>query len=193
MDWQDRGVCVTAIPRPNPDIFSPVPPTKAALATARKFCGQCPVMSTCGAFAERERLTGVWGGDYYHSGRRKDVALECWPPPPAPVPAALTPQAAERERRALRSGGAKANRRRTATATERVCESLARAYSWLIGAEELTPERAEALHLRLRHQDASLAELAELASPPVTKDTMAGRLRRVMALASEVLDAGELA
>lgn len=189
MDWQDRGVCVTATPRPDPDLFSPVPPTKYALTRARKFCGPCPVRSLCGPFAEREHLTGIWGGEYYRNGVRKDVALECWPPVPVPVPAPLTRQAAEK----IRAGGAKANRGRTATATDRACESLARAYIWLTGAPELTPESAEALRLRLAHQDASLAELAELASPPVTKHAMAGRLRRVMALAAAAPDAGGLA
>jgi hypothetical protein len=46
-------------------------------------------------------------------------------------------------------------------------------------ADTLPAELAEAGRLRLAHPSASLAELAELADPPITKDTIAGRLRRL--------------
>jgi DNA-binding protein WhiA len=37
--------------------------------------------------------------------------------------------------------------------------------------------------LRLKHKDASLDELGRLADPPMTKDAVAGRIRRLLATA----------
>jgi DNA-binding protein WhiA len=40
--------------------------------------------------------------------------------------------------------------------------------------------------LRLKHRDASLDDLGRLATPPLTKDAIAGRIRRLLALADKV-------
>ena len=37
--------------------------------------------------------------------------------------------------------------------------------------------------LRLEHKQASLEELGQLSSPPMTKDAVAGRIRRLLAMA----------
>jgi DNA-binding protein WhiA len=39
--------------------------------------------------------------------------------------------------------------------------------------------------LRLEHKQASLEELGQLASPPLTKDAIAGRIRRLLAMADK--------
>jgi DNA-binding transcriptional regulator WhiA len=39
--------------------------------------------------------------------------------------------------------------------------------------------------LRLEHRQASLEELGGLADPPLTKDAIAGRIRRLLALADK--------
>jgi DNA-binding protein WhiA len=39
--------------------------------------------------------------------------------------------------------------------------------------------------LRLEHRQASLEELGALAEPPLTKDAIAGRIRRLLALADK--------
>jgi hypothetical protein len=39
--------------------------------------------------------------------------------------------------------------------------------------------------LRVEHKQASLEELGALASPPLTKDAIAGRIRRLLALADK--------
>jgi cell division protein WhiA len=44
--------------------------------------------------------------------------------------------------------------------------------------------------LRMEHQQASLEELGALSDPPMTKDAIAGRIRRLLALADK--RAGEL-
>ena len=43
----------------------------------------------------------------------------------------------------------------------------------------------EAGELRLEHKQASLEELGQLAQPPMTKDAVAGRIRRLLAMADK--------
>ena len=40
-------------------------------------------------------------------------------------------------------------------------------------------------HLRLEHKQASLEELGQLHEPPLTKDAIAGRIRRLLAMADK--------
>ena len=44
---------------------------------------------------------------------------------------------------------------------------------------------AAAGRLRLEHSQASLEELGQLAEPPLTKDAVAGRIRRLLAMADK--------
>jgi len=39
--------------------------------------------------------------------------------------------------------------------------------------------------LRIEHRQASLEELGQLANPPLTKDAIAGRIRRLLAMADK--------
>src|SRR5699024_6351503 len=51
---------------------------------------------------------------------------------------------------------------------------------------EDVPEHLEyAGRLRLQHKHASLDELGRLADPPMTKDAIAGRIRRLLAMADK--------
>jgi hypothetical protein len=51
---------------------------------------------------------------------------------------------------------------------------------------EQAPEHLKyAGELRLKHKDASLDELGRLAVPPMTKDAVAGRIRRLLATADK--------
>jgi DNA-binding transcriptional regulator WhiA len=43
----------------------------------------------------------------------------------------------------------------------------------------------EAGQLRIEHGQASLEELGSLATPPMTKDAIAGRIRRLLAMADK--------
>jgi hypothetical protein len=51
--------------------------------------------------------------------------------------------------------------------------------------EEIPDHLAAAGHLRLQHSQASLEELGQLAEPPLTKDAVAGRIRRLLAMADK--------
>ena len=47
------------------------------------------------------------------------------------------------------------------------------------------PPAASPAELRLEHKQASLEELGALADPPMTKDAVAGRIRRLLAMADK--------
>lgn len=76
-----------------------------------------------------------------------------------------------------------ANSRRREKASNENCARVRRALAVLGG--EAPQQLAEAGRLRLRYPDASLEELGRYASPPMTKDAVAGKLRRLMLLADK--------
>ena len=51
--------------------------------------------------------------------------------------------------------------------------------------DEIPKHLRDAGELRINHGQASLEELGSLASPPMTKDAIAGRIRRLLAMADK--------
>ena len=51
--------------------------------------------------------------------------------------------------------------------------------------DDVPDHLADAGRLRMEHQQASLEELGALSDPPMTKDAIAGRIRRLLALADK--------
>lgn len=76
-----------------------------------------------------------------------------------------------------------ANLRRSARAAVAAGARVQRAME-ILGAD-VPGHLVEAGRLRLEHQQASLEELGALADPPMTKDAIAGRIRRLLALADK--------
>jgi len=77
-----------------------------------------------------------------------------------------------------------ANLRRSAQAAVAASARVERAFA-ILGVE--VPEHLrEAGTLRIAHRDASLEELGRLATPPLTKDAVAGRIRRLLATADKM-------
>jgi cell division protein WhiA len=76
-----------------------------------------------------------------------------------------------------------ANLRRSARAAVAAGARVERAMELL--GEEIPDHLREAGHLRLEHKQASLEELGQLAKPPMTKDAVAGRIRRLLAMADK--------
>jgi DNA-binding protein WhiA len=76
-----------------------------------------------------------------------------------------------------------ANLRRSARAAVAASARVRRALEIL--AEEAPEHLLMAGHLRTEHTQASLEELGQLADPPLTKDAVAGRIRRLLALADK--------
>jgi DNA-binding protein WhiA len=76
-----------------------------------------------------------------------------------------------------------ANLRRSAQAAVAACARVERALEIL---EDTVPEHLRyAGELRLRFRDSSLDELGHHADPPMTKDAVAGRIRRLLAMADK--------
>jgi DNA-binding protein WhiA len=76
-----------------------------------------------------------------------------------------------------------ANLRRSARAAVAAAARVTRALEIL--ADEAPNHLTQAGQLRLQHRQASLEELGALADPPMTKDAIAGRIRRLLALADK--------
>lgn len=76
-----------------------------------------------------------------------------------------------------------ANLRRSARAAVAAGSRVERALEIL--GEEVPDHLSEAGKLRLEHKQASLEELGQLADPPMTKDAVAGRIRRLLAMADK--------
>ncbi len=76
-----------------------------------------------------------------------------------------------------------ANLRRSARAAVAAGARVERAMQIL--GEDAPDHLLEAGRLRLAHRQASLEELGALAQPPMTKDAVAGRIRRLLALADK--------
>jgi DNA-binding protein WhiA len=76
-----------------------------------------------------------------------------------------------------------ANLRRSARAAVAAGARVARALEIL--GEEAPEHLVAAGQLRLEYKQASLEELGQLADPPLTKDAIAGRIRRLLAMADK--------
>ena len=76
-----------------------------------------------------------------------------------------------------------ANLRRSARAAVAAGARVERALEIL--GDDIPDHLREAGELRLEHKQASLEELGQLASPPMTKDAVAGRIRRLLAMADK--------
>ena len=79
-----------------------------------------------------------------------------------------------------------ANLRRSAQAAVAACARVERALEIL--GEDVPKHLRYAGELRLAHRDASLDELGHHADPPMTKDAVAGRIRRLLALADKTAE-----
>ncbi|MFI5099036.1 MAG: DNA-binding protein WhiA [Actinomycetes bacterium] len=76
-----------------------------------------------------------------------------------------------------------ANLRRSARAAVAAGARVKRALEIL--GDDIPDHLAAAGRLRLEHSQASLEELGQLAEPPLTKDAVAGRIRRLLAMADK--------
>jgi len=77
-----------------------------------------------------------------------------------------------------------ANLRRSAQAAVAASARVERAFAIL--GDGVPEHLREAGMLRIAHRDASLEELGRLATPPLTKDAVAGRIRRLLATADKM-------
>lgn len=77
-----------------------------------------------------------------------------------------------------------ANLRRSTRAAVAASARVKRAFE-ILGDDSIPGHLKEAGTLRLAHRDASLEDLGQAADPPLTKDAVAGRIRRLLAMADK--------
>ncbi|WEV65069.1 DNA-binding protein WhiA [Bifidobacterium sp. ESL0764] len=82
-----------------------------------------------------------------------------------------------------------ANMRRSAKAAAEATQKVKQAFAIL--GDDIPENLKAAGDLRLQHTDASLEELGRLSNPPITKDAIAGRIRRLLQLANKTKKARE--
>lgn len=105
------------------------------------------------------------------------------------APEALAAWEALRQQREVRATANRlvnfddANLRRSAQAAVAACARVERALEIL--GDDIPEHLLYAGRLRLSHREASLDELGALAVPPITKDAVAGRIRRLLAMADK--------
>lgn len=108
------------------------------------------------------------------------------------VPVTYESWRVQRERREARGSANRlanfddANLRRSARAAVAASARIERAFEIL--GEDVPEHLKEAGNLRLEHRQDSLEELGQQADPPLTKDAIAGRIRRLLALADKTAD-----
>jgi hypothetical protein len=158
-DWRALAVCGRADPKD----FSPNPITWQHLARIRdEYCDHCPVRQECLALPRKTPLaTGIFGGEFFMEGRRRAVR----PPKPRGAP----------QGNAVREAREAANEARRAAAAAAVSDRVRQALAIL--GDSAPSHLAIVGELRLRYPEASMRELGEMATPPITKDMVAGRLR----------------
>ena len=78
-----------------------------------------------------------------------------------------------------------ANKKRSFDASQNACQRISRALTILKG-KNVNPNLIEAGQLRLKYPNATLSELGRLADPPISKDALAGRMRRLYKLAMDI-------
>jgi DNA-binding protein WhiA len=76
-----------------------------------------------------------------------------------------------------------ANMRRSVRAAVAAAARVERAFEIL--GDDIPDHLRQAAELRLAHREASLEELGLLANPPLTKDAVAGRIRRLLSMADK--------
>jgi hypothetical protein len=166
--WMEQRACKGA----DPADFTPETVTAAGLDEIRgDYCDGCPVRAECLAYGMESRESGIYGGQFLIRGTPKRSKAR----------QGVSHQATAGHARAARAQGA---------------EAALQAWRLLRSAQpliegRLSQEQKQAMELRLRHPRLDASRLAEMTYPPVTRDAMNGRLRRVREAAQAALGALE--
>jgi WhiB family redox-sensing transcriptional regulator len=152
----------------DPDLFfadDQENPKGELVAVAKNICKGCPLLLACRTKAIDENLDGVWGGT---TTRERRIIVNRKVRNYVPVPRVFTTA----RRTALQT----ANSSRVSATTERDNALFADALNKFDDLDELT---VTVLKLRVNNPDKSLAEISQMVSPPISRDIVSGRLRRV--------------
>lgn len=178
-DWMDPDR-IACTPADSEDLALDSAPGYAALAAVRRrCCSLCPARAECMTYGIERGETGVYGGEFLHRGRV--VAI-------TPPKTRRTSIVSDLLASSARENIASVNDQHTAEAAARACGLFRRALAVLPDGT-LTALQAEAARLRLAHPRLSIPELAEKATPPVSRHAMVSRLRGALSVAERALSA----
>lgn len=156
----------------DPEIFFATSETTVGrnnIYAAKMICEKCPIKSACLQEAMNEDLYGIWGGT---TELERDKMRRGIPLTPL-VPKVLTPQVAEKF--------TSANERRQQAAAQTSIGYLSVALTML----NLPQDTRELIQARIDNPDLSLVEIGQLMPTPMSKHSVAGKLRRVIAEVKE--------
>lgn len=152
----------------NPELFfadDEENPNEELVAVAKKICKGCPLLLACRTKAIDENLDGVWGGTTARERRilvnRKRINYQ-------PVPRVFN--------KAKKTALETANSRKVSATAQRDNVLFSEALNKFDDLDELT---VQVLKLRVNNPEKSLAEISQMVSPPISRDIVSGRLRRI--------------
>lgn len=155
----------------NMDVFFPETGDFREIREAKSICRACPLIDLCGEYAIRFNVTdGIWGGLTPTERKRERVRATTG----KVFQRRLSFQDKVSEQMVL------SNKVRRDLASAEALELLPKAL--LLKGDKITPEAMLVVEARLANPSLPLKALGELFDPPLSKDVVAGRLRRVLAI-----------
>lgn len=152
----------------DPDLFfsdDEENPDWKLIKQAKAICALCPVALDCLQMAYDEEAEGIWGGT---TARERRITLNRERTGYVPIPKTVS----EKARKAV----AAVNKAKTVAVSERDKATFEQALEKYGDMDDLTEML---LKLRLKYPEHSLADLGQELDPPISRDVVAGRLRRV--------------
>jgi hypothetical protein len=163
----------------NPDVFFPEVGDFSMIREAKVLCRSCPVINLCGEYAIRFNMTdGIWGG--FTPAERKRVRVRASAGEPLVQPKVvrsfvpydgLVPHNVSNKQRALLAG-------------QDAVELLPVALQ--VVGDRVPADTRQVVEIRLSNPSLTLKEVGLLCTPPVSKHVVAGRIRRLLAVARKV-------
>jgi len=152
----------------DPDMFfadDEEQPNWVFVKAAKAICELCPVKAECLQMAYAEDAEGIWGGT---TARERRITANRERTGYVPVPRVVS----EKARKAV----VEINKAKTLAVSERDKATFEQALEKYGDMDDLTEML---LKLRLKYPQHSLADLGQELDPPISRDVVAGRLRRV--------------
>jgi WhiB family redox-sensing transcriptional regulator len=132
---------------------------------AKAICALCPVIADCLQMAYEEEADGIWGGT---TTRERRITLNREMRGYVPIPRTVSENA--------KQAVAAVNKAKTIAVSDRDRELFQQALDMFDDLDDLTEML---LQLRINNPTHSLADLGQELDPPISRDVVAGRLRRV--------------
>lgn len=156
------------------EVFFPPTYQPRDIAFAKVICDSCPIKLECFETAMENDYDGIWGG----TTPRERWFLRRGLKPEAPR-IIVSPK----QKIVMQKNREQANRNRQISAAIEAQVKLQEALRIL--GDEVPADTRRLAEIRISNPELSLEEIGKMVIPPVTKDIVAGRLRRLPVIASK--------